>query len=272
MDDRRIIGVVLLKNEERFIAQVLRNIINFCDHIIVVDNYSTDDTPEIVKAIQRESKKIDYHRVKDPYISHDLISHYAGENVWIFGVDGDELYDPAGLAVMREKLTSGVFDKYWMVMGNVLNCIRVDDEKNTADGYLAPPCRSMTKLYNFAGIEAWPGPCSERLHGGKVEFKPGFTEKKRKYLHNEFTWEDSIFRCLHLCFISRSRLDLEKNGRIIPRKNIADKLAESYWDKSRVILRKLFGKEETSDWKKEKYMRGHLVTKMTQGFITFEEA
>ena len=64
-----------------------------------------------------------------------------------------------------------------MILGNVLNCITFNPAIGQAGGYLAPPCRSMTKLYNFNAIESWAGPCPERLHGGdgiRVGYEGGF--------------------------------------------------------------------------------------------------
>src|SRR5207302_4606979 len=75
-----------------------------------------------------------------------------------------------------------------------------------AEGHLAPPCRSMTKLYNFKAITDWPG-CTQRLHGGEPQFRKGYDSLQRRNLHCEYGWEESFFRCLHLCFLRRSTID-----------------------------------------------------------------
>ncbi len=43
-----IIGLMLVKNEDRFVKQALVNILCFCDHIYVEDNWSEDRTFDIV--------------------------------------------------------------------------------------------------------------------------------------------------------------------------------------------------------------------------------
>ena len=115
MSDSRIIGIVLVKNEDLFIEPVLSNIVEFCDLIIVADNISTDATSEIVQGLAARHDKIEYHRIDDIAISHELIKSYAGRKTWIFGVDGDEIYDPAGLAAFRKVLLAGNYDHSWMV-------------------------------------------------------------------------------------------------------------------------------------------------------------
>ncbi len=264
----KIIGIMLVRNEETYIEKVLGNILGFCDKIIVADNQSTDLTAERVHTLMKlHGDKLEYHAIRHPRESHDLISSYAGENVWIFGVDGDELYDPKGLALLKSGINNNIYDEYWMILGNALNCVELDLKANIASGYLAPPCRSMTKLYNFSAIEAWPGPCSERLHGGKVEFKAGFDSKKRYYLHDDYSWSESHFRCLHLCFLPRTSQDSRKSGQLFIRKNIADKLAENYWDRIKSSIYRFLGIADTSSWKKEKYMRGDLVTVSVKDFL-----
>ena len=60
----KIIGIVLVMNEDRFIEPVLRNIVDFCDELIVLDDYKTrDKTGKIVKALMKEEPKIQYKKI-----------------------------------------------------------------------------------------------------------------------------------------------------------------------------------------------------------------
>ena len=151
--------------------------------------------------------------VQHPSESHALIRPFAGSSTWVFGVDGDEIYEPDRLARLRQKIFSGDFDKYWMLLGNVLHATKLATDRRRASGHFAPPCRSMTKLYNFGAIESWGGYTPERLHGGDVRFRNGFTDGDRRMLHEEVTWDEADFRCLHLCFLKRSTLDNENTSR-----------------------------------------------------------
>ncbi|MCI5221393.1 MAG: glycosyltransferase, partial [Candidatus Electrothrix sp. AR4] len=60
-----IIGIVLVKNEDVFIEQILRNIIAFCDEIIVADNLSSDQTASTVQRLQSRFDKIRYRSIKN---------------------------------------------------------------------------------------------------------------------------------------------------------------------------------------------------------------
>ena len=122
------------------------------------------------------------------------------------GVDGDEVYDPTGLKRFRKCLLEGHFDDQWALFGNVVNCVELDSKRKKAIGYLSPPSRSMTKLFNFSALESWHGPC-ERLHGGEKQFRVGFGESQRFSVNEHNMWHESPFRCLHLLFkVTRSLL------------------------------------------------------------------
>ncbi len=264
---RKIVGIVLVRNEDLYIEQVLKNILCFCDKIIVADHLSSDRTAERIASLMETTERIDYRRIHHPGKSHDFISKYANRPTWIFATDGDELYDPSGLSRLRGEILSGVYDDWWMILGNVLHCIELNREEQYARGYLTPPCRSMTKLYNFSKIYRWEGPCPERLHGGKVLFKSGYSTHSRLFFYETMTWEESFFRCLHICFLPRSSREPYQEGKMVVRKNIMDKRSESIHRKIVNSLKKIIEKEEFSQYKREKYMRGPIVRKRIQPFF-----
>ena len=255
----KIVGIVLVINEDRFIEPVVRNIAGFCDEIIVADDYRTRDrTGEIVKRLAAEEPKISYRKILRVGASHGMIAGYADSDTWIFAVDGDEIYDPAGLERFRRRLEAGEFSEWWCVFGNVLNCVWLDEQGHWAKGYLAPPCRSMTKLYNFSLIRAWDGPCRERLHGGNIRFHDGYDASLRRDLLREVDWEEADFRCLHTCFLSRS--SLEKNANKV-RLNIMDRAGLPWW------RRMLKGRDDYVPWKMRKYARGDETTVDVRAFF-----
>ena len=259
--ETNIVGIVLVQNEEFYIERVLWNIKDFCDRIIIADHRSIDRTAEIAQRFCDEHTGGEYHSISDPGLSHDLIKPYAGKKVWVFGVDGDELYEPSRLIPLRKQLMSGKYDQYWMLLGNALNCFELDHANGTAKGYLAPPCRSMTKLYNFSAISSWEGSCTERLHGGEVSFKSGYDTTLRCEIYKKTSWEKSVFRCLHLCFLPRSTIDKRISGRTEIRKNIADRMSANILTKIKSYLFRLLKIPDNSHLKLEKYMRGE-VTKV----------
>lgn len=258
----KIIGIVLVKNEDLYIEQALRNILEFCDEVIVTDNESSDDTYAIVSALASTHSKIRLSRISHPRESHDAIAPYAGTNTWIFAVDGDEIYDPEGLKKMKQLLTDGRFNNTWSVLGNVLNCTKIDVPNKKAIGYLAPPSRSMTKLYNFSLIESWTG-CPERLHSGVLKFKSEKINYHHKHeFYREFNWDDSCFRCLHAVFVPRSssKRGPGKTTKLNPSE--VQSIRSAFERRSFVkfisrFLRYNFGK----DWKTKNYRKGSLTEK-----------
>ena len=261
-----IVGIALMRNEDVFVERALRNAVGFCDRLIVADHQSTDGTPVILARLAAEfADRIEIVPIQNPSESHFLINHYAGSPTWIFAVDGDELYDPTGLQQMRAELLSGKYDDAWLIFGNVLNCTAIDEHAGTATGYLAPPCRSMTKLFNFRLIESWDGAASHVCANGTIKFKPGYDASRRLNLHEQHAWEEAHFRCLHTCFMRRSSLDTA-----VPpaRPNVSENyLRGGITSWCRKVRDRVLGRPPVSDWKMEKYARGDLVTVDARAFL-----
>ena len=77
-------------------------------------------------------------------------------DTWVFGVDGDELYDPARLARFSRGTRSAA--PTTASSRSPRTCSTASSSTPSgrrATGYLSPPSRSITKLYNFAAIDAW---------------------------------------------------------------------------------------------------------------------
>lgn len=253
---KEIVGIFLLRNEDIFVERSVLNVLEFCDRVIVAENYSSDNTWSILQSLSRRHSKIELSRIRHIAQSHDLIAELAGKSIWVFGVDGDEIYDPEGLKRFRHTLLSGIYDDWWSIFGNVLNVTDLSPSYEKANGYLAPPCRSITKLYNFGALQSWDGPCPERLHGGTPIFRTGYHAGLRLDLHSETSWDQSDFRCLHTCFIRRSSRELGVNGRVNP----AELNAQGWLARLVTRLRKTLRRNSISGWKREKYMRGEQVT------------
>lgn len=249
----RLVGIVLVRNEDRFVRRAVGNVLAFCDEVLLVDNGSTDGTVAILESIAADAPKAALHRISHPRESHDLLKRFVGTPTWVFGVDGDEIYDPAGLEKFRPMVLSGAFDAHWMVLGNVLHCDSI--EGGRARGFLAPPSRSIVKFYNFAAIDSWDGDTPERLHGGEPVFREGYSGEAKRRLEVEFSWEESPLRCLHACFMKRSSAD---DG-IDSRENIMETYRGGVTNWIRRTARRVAGRPEESRWKRERYARGERV-------------
>ncbi len=265
----QIVGIVLVRNEDVFVERTMRNVADFCDRIHAVDHVSSDGTWNILQSLAREFPHIDARRVHHAGESHKLVEPYAGTNTWVFGVDGDELYDARRLAGFRAELLGGRYDSVFKVASNVLNCVELDQDRQQARGYLSPPSRSITKLYNFGAIVAWAGDGSERLHGGRIRFRDGYDEGAVDNIGERVSWDDTPLRCLHACFLRRSSSEQPRSGDPHARPILGEtQLQDRSWrgDLKRRLRRRRAPDEST--WKREKYMRGDLVSVDASPFLS----
>jgi glycosyltransferase involved in cell wall biosynthesis len=260
----RIIGICLVRNEDIHLDRAVANAREFCDRVLIADHQSDDRTPEIAEAWAARDPRVEYRRIGHPRESQDWILPFVNTPTWVFGFDGDEIYDPAGLARLRADLLAGRYDAYPRINGHVLHCTSLDIAAGVAAGYMAPPSRTMTKLYNFRAISEWRGPAPERLHGGRVTFNPGYEGVANLDMHEQTDWGHSPFRCLHLVFLRRSSRD---PGDGSPRPNIAEKNSYSLPRRLRAVALRLAGREQASEWKREKYRRGPVVTLNASPFL-----
>ena len=266
-----IVGSVLVRNEDVFVEQAIRNVVSFCDRIHAVDHVSEDGTWEILRALAREYNHLDVHRSRNSVDAHRLLEPYAGTATWVLGVDGDELYDPTGLARLRADLLDGAHGDVFRLKSHVLNCDGLDEAAGTASGWLAPPSRPVTKLFNFAAVEAWTN-SPDPLQSGDVVFKDGHHWESRRDLADETTWETDPLRCLHVCFLRRSSGDVA----VTTRRNL-DESRE--FDRRPVGTLKRFVRRsrpaphivalgrQGKDWKREWYARGERVTVDASPFL-----
>lgn len=211
-ENNKIIGICLLKNEEYYVAWSIMNVVEFCDHIIVLDNNSTDNTRNILENIAQLYDHIRIIDVDDAYDTHKHVEPYVGTQTWIICVDGDEIYDPVGLLELRKLILDGKLDSYWSVACNCLHALGVDLKKAKAFGYTVvdePSDIPLWKtLFNLGSMVRWHPGRIERLHGFEsIVFKEGYSHTDVLNVREQAEWRDCFFRCLHLCFMPRSSLD-----------------------------------------------------------------
>ena len=271
-EERRIYGLMLVRNDDRFAGQALRNVIHFCDRVIVLDHASTDRTLKILTEIAANADgKVEIHQICDVAESHDFVLPLIGQSVWMLAVDGDEVYDPSGLAHLRHRIQQGEFDGYWRLYGHVLNVIKLDHKKGLAWGYASPPSHPMTKLYHLKAIQSWEG-APQRLHGGTMTLKPEWHLKERVYaFFHHVEWAASPFRCLHMVFVRRSSNDHS----LMPRLSPADVLHHQFlgvnrWARAKVWLYRGWMALRRKSGKDLAYRKGPRVERETCGFFSQE--
>lgn len=80
----KITAVVLTKNEEKNIERCLKSL-DFCDEVIVVDDYSTDGTLKKIK-----KHKIFQRKLNNDFASQRNFGLSKANNDWVLFVDADE--------------------------------------------------------------------------------------------------------------------------------------------------------------------------------------
>jgi Glycosyl transferase family 2 len=268
-----IVGSVLVRNEDVYVERAIRNVAAFCDRIHVVDHLSSDRTWPILRSLAGELGHLDLHRSPKSALAHRLLERYAGTETWVLGVDGDELYDPSGLAGLRRDLLSGLHADVFRLKAHVLNCETVDEAAGLASGWLAPPSRPITKLFNFGALDSWQG-IPEPLQGGDAVFRSGYHWESRRDLAEAATWDTDPLRCLHLCFLRRSSADPDDIG--AGRKSLAEsrefelglvgrlkRLVRRPQPAPHIVELERRGK----NWKQEWYARGERVTVDAGAFL-----
>lgn len=269
----RIVGSVLVRNEDAFVETAIRNVVAFCDRIHVVDHHSTDRTWSVVRSLAREFDTLDVRRSRFAGDSHRALEPYAGTPTWVLGVDGDELFDPGALARLRDILVAGGHEDVFRIKAHVLSCDELDWQAAIARGYLAPPSRPVTKLFNFGAIESWRG-APERLHAGEIVYRPGFHWESRRDFATTSDWDTDHLRCLHTCFLRRSSRESETD--VGWRENL-DETRKFRRGMSGTLIRMIRRPapspgaakvaQLSSTWKREWYRRGDRVSVDATAFI-----
>jgi hypothetical protein len=262
----RVIGIVLVHDEDVWVDRVVRNIAPVCDRVHVADHDSRDGTWQIVSGLARELPNVDAVRISNAARSHDLVLPYLGTDTWVLSADGDEIFDPAGLRRLRRELEDGRYRQHFRLFPAMLHCVELDAAELTATGYLAPPARSGPKLFNFVAVTSWDHVYRERLHEGEPVFRDGWSWESVLSLGDELGWEENPFRCLHACFLRRS--SLEPAGGEHVRLNIGE--ANTYRRGAAGRAVRILRREQRVPelaWKLEKYRQGPLVTKEASPFL-----
>jgi hypothetical protein len=263
----KIVGVVLVRNEDLFVEHAVRSVVEFCDRIHALDHVSTDRTWEILRGLAREYEHLDVRRTTHAGDSQRILEQYAGTDTWVFGVDGDELYDSGRLRGFRDQLIAGAHRDVFKIGYNMLNCVEIDWEARTASGYLSPPSRLARKLFNFAAIEAWESDGAERLHGGVVFFRPGYDHGSVDNLGDRLSWDETPLRCLHATFLRRSSAEPEENRPVLRPILMESELQDRSWRGGAKRFLRRRKPPTVSEWKPQKYMRGDLVTVDASPFV-----
>ena len=94
----KISAVVITYNEEKNIERCLKTVVSFCDEIVVVDSFSTDQTVQIARKF---TSKI-FQRKPDTIIDQINFATSLAETEWVFCIDADERVTEKMQAIILE--------------------------------------------------------------------------------------------------------------------------------------------------------------------------
>lgn len=117
-DSVTIFGMLRIKNESRWIVRVLRSILPLCERIFILDDCSTDGTPELCEKVSRRITvmRSEFHGLDESrdrqYLLERVMNcvsdvHLRGDErspCWALAIDGDEVLDREGPAAIGKAL------------------------------------------------------------------------------------------------------------------------------------------------------------------------
>ena len=110
----KLAGMLRIKNEARWIREVLESALRVCDQVFVMDDHSTDDTREICSSLPGVAlygspfEGLDEARDKNWLFGLIQRSHPE----WVLAIDGDELLMEPDHSKIRESVNGGGSDCY----------------------------------------------------------------------------------------------------------------------------------------------------------------
>lgn len=112
----KISGVILTKNNQKTILQCLHQVSVLVDELIIIDDFSNDQTLDIIrqehpgaKIIQKKLQRFDDQR------NYGLDN---ASNDWVLMIDSDEVITPELAESIKTIKDSDDVDRYWIVRNN----------------------------------------------------------------------------------------------------------------------------------------------------------
>lgn len=138
-----VFGLLRIKNEARWIERVVRAILPLCEKVFILDDHSTDGTPDLCENL---SDKVFVFRSEfdtmDESRDREFLLGKAFECVppecsdgniwspfWALAIDGDELLESGGSEIIHKTLETGMAHAYklWIpYLWDAENQVRID--------------------------------------------------------------------------------------------------------------------------------------------------
>ena len=95
--------LILAKNEEKFIGACIRSVLEFSDEIIVIDDFSTDDTAKISKNL---GARVIQRGLNGDWGGQQTFAIQQAKFDWVFFIDADERATPQLSAEIKRILAA----------------------------------------------------------------------------------------------------------------------------------------------------------------------
>lgn len=107
---RKMIALLRVKNEARWIERVIRSVVPVCERVLVLDDHSTDRTAEIAynagaMVFPNPHEGLNETRDKNHLLS--IAATYAQPNEWALMIDGDEELHANDVSLLRSECNTG---------------------------------------------------------------------------------------------------------------------------------------------------------------------
>ncbi len=108
--------VLLTHNEQKHIRACLESVRDFADELLVLDDFSADDTPALARTL---GARVEFRRLDNfPNQRNAAIELARGD--WIFFIDADERATPALGAEIRGVIRDSPFAGFWVPRRNII--------------------------------------------------------------------------------------------------------------------------------------------------------
>ncbi|MBN1832749.1 MAG: glycosyltransferase [Deltaproteobacteria bacterium] len=104
---------MIVRNEERYLADCLESVNDFVDEMIIVDTGSTDRTVEIAQIF---GARVYHHLWENDFSKHRNQSIGYAKGDWILWMDADEQLEPDGGKVLRKAIANTDADSLMVTM------------------------------------------------------------------------------------------------------------------------------------------------------------
>ncbi|GAB4380506.1 MAG: hypothetical protein Kow0042_30640 [Calditrichia bacterium] len=172
---------MIVKNEEKFLAGCLESVRDVVGEMVVVDTGSTDGTVEIA---QRYSAKVFHYEWKDDFAAARNFALRHCSQPWILFLDADERLRKGDHDKIRQAVTSGKADAYYLKVYSTVSGILGD----------VPHMQAYPRLFRKLPGAQFEGKIHEQITPSLKKLKARFEYLDATIDHLGYSQEDGVLK------------------------------------------------------------------------------